>query len=89
MSARSKARKRALDVLFESEQRGVDPEIARRFGLGYAPESWNALLSVMGRQGVSEDVLVQAGLILSRQNLPILEGTAAGEQPPVSVSAGI
>jgi len=25
MSARSKARKRALDVLFESEQRGVDP----------------------------------------------------------------
>ena len=25
MAARSKARKRALDVLFESEQRGVDP----------------------------------------------------------------
>lgn len=25
MTARSKARKRALDVLFESEQRGVDP----------------------------------------------------------------
>ncbi|HTG11956.1 MAG TPA: toprim domain-containing protein, partial [Candidatus Eisenbacteria bacterium] len=52
------------------EQRGVDPEVAKRFGLGYAPESWNALLSVMGRQGVSEDVLVQAGLILARQNGP-------------------
>ncbi len=52
------------------EQRGVDPEVAKRFGLGYAPESWNALLSVMGRQGIGEDVLVQAGLILSRQNQP-------------------
>ncbi len=52
------------------EQRGVDPEVAKRFGLGYAPESWNALLGVMGRQGIGEDVLVQAGLILARQNGP-------------------
>ena len=52
------------------EQRGLDPEVARRFGLGYAPESWNALLGVMARQGIGEDVLVQAGLILARQNGP-------------------
>ena len=52
------------------EQRGVDPEVARRFGLGYAPESWNALLGVMGRQGIGEEVLVQAGLVLARQNGP-------------------
>ena len=52
------------------EQRGVDPEVAKRFGLGYAPESWNALLGVMGRQGIGEEVLVQAGLILARQNGP-------------------
>ena len=52
------------------EQRGVDLEVAKRFGLGYAPESWNALLGVMGRQGIGEDVLVQAGLILARQNGP-------------------
>jgi len=52
------------------EQRGVDPEVAKRFGLGYAPESWNALLGVMARQGIGEDVLVQAGLILARQNGP-------------------
>jgi DNA primase len=37
------------------EQRGVDPEVAKRFGLGYAPESWNALLGVMARQGIGED----------------------------------
>jgi DNA primase len=52
------------------EQRGVDPEVARRFGLGYAPESWNALLSVMARQGIGEEALVQAGLALPRQNGP-------------------
>ena len=52
------------------EQRGVDPEVAKRFGLGYAPESWNALLGVMARQGIGEDVLAQAGLILARQNGP-------------------
>ena len=52
------------------EQRGVDPEVAKRFGLGYAPESWNALLSMMARQGIAEEALVQAGLALPRQNAP-------------------
>jgi DNA primase len=52
------------------EQRGVDPEVARRFGLGYAPEGWNTLLGVMARQGIGEDALVQAGLALPRQNAP-------------------
>ena len=52
------------------EQRGVDPEVARRFGLGYAPESWNALLGVMAKQGIGDEALVQAGLALARQNGP-------------------
>ncbi|HEY7205217.1 MAG TPA: DNA primase, partial [Methylomirabilota bacterium] len=52
------------------EQRGVDAEVARRFGLGFAPEGWNALLTVMARQGIGEDALVQAGLALPRQNGP-------------------
>jgi DNA primase len=52
------------------EQRGVDPEMARRFGLGYAPESWNAVLSMMAKQGIDEEALVQAGLALPRQNAP-------------------
>jgi transcription antitermination protein NusB len=30
VSARTKARKRALDLLFEAEQRGVDPEVLLR-----------------------------------------------------------
>ena len=50
--------------------RGVDLEVARRFGLGYAPEGWNALLSHMARQGVTDSELVAAGLALPRQNAP-------------------
>jgi DNA primase len=52
------------------ESRGVDLEVARRFGLGYAPEGWNALLSHMAKEGVSDAELVSAGLALPRQNAP-------------------
>jgi len=48
--------------------RGVDPEIARRFGLGYAPEGWEHLVGFMKSSGVSEAVLVQAGLATPRQS---------------------
>ena len=47
--------------------RGVDPEVARRFGLGYAPEGWDHLLAFMREQSVAEEGLAQAGLVLPRQ----------------------
>ena len=49
------------------DTRGVDAEVARRFGLGYAPASWDALLSRMKAEGIGDDLLVQAGLVLPRQ----------------------
>jgi DNA primase len=49
------------------DARGIDPEVARRFGLGYAPEGWDQLLTFMRGSGVSEDVLAQAGLVVPRQ----------------------
>jgi DNA primase len=49
------------------EGRGVDPEMARRFGLGYAPEGWDHLLAFMRGQSVTEEGLAQAGLVLPRQ----------------------
>jgi DNA primase len=52
------------------ESRGVDLEVARRFGLGYAPDGWNALLTHMAKEGVTEAEVVSAGLALSRQNAP-------------------
>jgi DNA primase len=47
--------------------RGVDTEVARRFSLGYAPESWDSLLSFMRGQGFSQDLLVKVGLVAPRQ----------------------
>jgi DNA primase len=46
----------------------VEDDVARRFGLGYAPEGWDNLLGFMRRHGIGEEVLAQAGLILPRQN---------------------
>ena len=48
--------------------RGVEDELARRFGLGYAPEGWDNLLAFMRRNGIGEEILSQAGLVLPRQN---------------------
>jgi len=52
------------------DERGIDPQIARRFGLGWAPEGWDVLLNAMKAQGVSEDTLVAAGLVVPRENRP-------------------
>ncbi|PYO38025.1 MAG: DNA primase, partial [Candidatus Rokuibacteriota bacterium] len=49
------------------DTRGVDPEVAKRFGLGYAPEGWNVLLTAMASHSIAPDQLAQAGLVLPRQ----------------------
>jgi DNA primase len=50
------------------EERGIDPEVARRFGLGYAPDAWDRLLDFMKSERVAEDTLVAAGLVIQREN---------------------
>lgn len=54
---------RAIDYL---KRRGLSGEIAKRFGLGYAPESWQGLEAVFGTYGEDAiaNVLVEAGLII-------------------------
>jgi DNA primase len=47
--------------------RGVDAPSAAKFSLGYAPDSWNALLSRFGAQDEERRQLSQAGLIIERQ----------------------
>src|SRR5206468_2297977 len=49
------------------DQRGIDSEVARRFGLGLAPEGCDALASFMKSEKVTEDVHVAAGLAISRE----------------------
>src|SRR5881409_1136484 len=48
-------------------QRGIDPEVARRFGLGLAPEGWEGLQSFMRSEKVTDDALVAAGLAIPRK----------------------
>jgi DNA primase len=56
---------RARDYL---DKRGIDPEVARRFGLGFAPDEWRALGDVMRTEGVSEETMVTVGLAVARED---------------------
>lgn len=44
--------------------RGLNPETQQRFQLGYAPDSWNALLQHLQQQGFQPEELLAAGLIV-------------------------
>ena len=43
--------------------RCISPEMVRKFGLGYAPAGWEALVKHFSAQGVSCELLLKAGLI--------------------------
>ncbi|MBV9232484.1 MAG: DNA primase [Candidatus Eremiobacteraeota bacterium] len=44
-------------------QRGFSPATVERFGLGYAPNAWNALADDLQRNGVALEVAARAGLV--------------------------
>ncbi len=46
------------------EQRRIRPETARLFGLGYAPNQWEALLQALTGRGYSPEDLENAGLVV-------------------------
>ncbi|MDO5459040.1 MAG: DNA primase [Eubacteriales bacterium] len=52
--------KRCTDYM---SKRGISPQVARRFGLGFAPESWDALRNAMSAQGWREDEMLASDLI--------------------------
>src|SRR5213593_4595286 len=49
-------------------ERGIDTGIARHFGLGYAPEGWESLLTFMKAERVPEEALIATGLAVAREN---------------------
>ncbi|HET9016638.1 MAG TPA: DNA primase, partial [Thermomicrobiaceae bacterium] len=49
------------------ERRGVDRATAERFQLGFAPDRWDALLTVLGKRGVAPEDLIEAGLATARE----------------------
>ena len=56
------------DALVYIQKRQIDVATAKRFGLGAAPDSWNALLTAMKGKGYSERDLFEAGLIKKGKN---------------------
>lgn len=58
-----KASPRAVDYL---KGRGVSGEIARQFGLGYAPEGWRSLASVFAEY--DDPLLVESGLVIVNED---------------------
>jgi DNA primase len=49
-------------------ERGIDPDVARRFGIGAAPEGWDRLLDFMKTEKIAEETLIAAGLVVQRDN---------------------
>ena len=52
---------RAIDYL---KQRGLSGEIAKKYKIGYAPDSWSFLLDALVKQGFTTEQLLQTGLLI-------------------------
>ena len=48
--------------------RGVSQEMVKRFKLGFAPESWDALLNFFAARDVSAELAADAGLVQTRES---------------------
>ncbi|MFP4228119.1 MAG: DNA primase [Salinivenus sp.] len=55
----------ALDYLRE---RGFKPKTIKRFGLGYAPDTWDALLTAAAEEQLEPEMLEKAGLVVERND---------------------
>lgn len=49
------------------ERRGLSPEVLRDFGIGYAPDEWEALKRHLAGHGISDAVQVEYGLLVQRE----------------------
>jgi len=48
------------------EQRGVTPETADKFQIGFAPPSWDSQINFLKKKGYSVEILEQMGFILAK-----------------------
>ena len=59
------------------ERRRIHRKIAVRFGMGAAPDSWDALLTALTQKGYGKDELIRAGLAVSGKNGHLYDKAAA------------
>jgi len=50
------------------QNRGLAPETIKKFGLGFAPDAWNALLKAAEAAQIKPEILDKAGLVLPNKN---------------------
>ena len=48
-------------------KRGIDDDIIEEFQLGFAPDAWNKLTDAFAKRGVNQDLLLESGLVVKRQ----------------------
>ncbi len=60
----SESGKHALEYL---KKREINLDTIEKFGLGYAPEGWDNLLRAAQKEGISNKILISAGLIVENE----------------------
>ena len=55
----------AIDYL---KERGLSGEVAKDFGIGFAPDGWDNLLNALGNTPEREKALVTAGMLIKKDN---------------------
>ena len=49
-------------------RRELSPATVKKFGLGFAPDTWDSLVNAMKQKGYSEGLMLQAGLVCKGKN---------------------
>lgn len=52
------------EARFYLQERGLSRQTLIRFGIGFAPDSWDGLLEGMKQQGIDSEDLLEAGLVI-------------------------
>jgi DNA primase len=60
LQGKSKKAKGAIEYL---KRRGISEEVQRQFHIGFAPDSWDALLNHLKEKGAEEKLIEQSGLV--------------------------
>ncbi len=60
-------RSTAVDYL---KQRGLTGEVARDFGLGYAPPGWDNLYASLAKTNLEHDLLIESGMVVEKNDQP-------------------
>lgn len=57
-----------LNAVEYLKQRGLSGQIAKRYGIGYAPDGWDGLIQHCGRQKISKQSLITTGMVIEKDN---------------------